>query len=433
MTVAIKAKAKEYLSFLNHLDLGEQFEEIISINKHDFFPLQGWQGIICLIVKDQKQAVYNIDIRYAWDEIIWQQNLIDFTWQTESLHGKENQVNKIIVYLCEQATKLEKEKKFEFLNQHYFAEKYYQSIIHAYIKLPLKHPFILPPISPVVKSQLKLEESESSASATAKQQGGLRVQSLKKIRDENKPLVSIITVVFNGGKYLEQTIQSVINQAYKNWEFIIIDGNSQDNTLEIIKKYEKYIDYWLSEPDRGIYNAMNKGWNLSTGDYILYLGSDDILLNLPTQALNQAWQTHQDIVYGNVLMANGRIFNSIYSATLMFRCTVHHQGLFVRRNLFAHSPFDEQYKHYADFDLNQKMYKQKCTAVKADKDIIVSIFRIEGASSRGKDRQKKKILRKELIAVIKNNFGWLAVIICLVYGKFFGIYYKLSQIIKQKL
>ena len=93
--------------------------------------------------------------------------------------------------------------------------------------------------------------------------------------NKKKPLVSIITVVYNGEKYLEQTIQSVINQSYKNIEYLIIDGGSTDGTLDIIKKYENNISYWVSEPDRGLYDAMNKGIKLAKGELIGMINSDD--------------------------------------------------------------------------------------------------------------------------------------------------------------
>ncbi len=87
----------------------------------------------------------------------------------------------------------------------------------------------------------------------------------------NLPLVTVITVVLNGMGYLEKTIQSVINQTYPNVEYIIIDGGSTDGTLDIIKKYEDQISYWVSEQDNGIYDAMNKGIDVATGDYIQFL------------------------------------------------------------------------------------------------------------------------------------------------------------------
>ena len=92
---------------------------------------------------------------------------------------------------------------------------------------------------------------------------------------DSLPLVSIITVVYNGEKYLEETIKSVIGQSYPNIEYIIIDGGSMDGTLDIIKKYEHCIDYWVSERDEGIYDAMNKGLTLAFGKFIGILNADD--------------------------------------------------------------------------------------------------------------------------------------------------------------
>jgi len=100
--------------------------------------------------------------------------------------------------------------------------------------------------------------------------------------ENNQPKISIITVVYNGEKFLEQTIQSVLNQTYKNIEYIIIDGGSTDGTVEIIRKYEEKIDYWVSEPDKGIYDAMNKGAKFATGDFINFMNADDIIYNNST-------------------------------------------------------------------------------------------------------------------------------------------------------
>lgn len=109
-----------------------------------------------------------------------------------------------------------------------------------------------------------------------KGEGGLRTRGYSKQSYDGKPLISIVTVVFNGEKYLEETIQSVINQTYDNMEYIIIDGNSTDETISIIKNYEDKVDYWLSERDDGIYDAWNKGLSLATGDWIGFLGADDV-------------------------------------------------------------------------------------------------------------------------------------------------------------
>jgi glycosyltransferase involved in cell wall biosynthesis len=107
-------------------------------------------------------------------------------------------------------------------------------------------------------------------------EGGLRLQERFNVRtDSNLPLISVITVVRNGEKTIEKTIQSVLDQTYNDIEYIIIDGCSSDRTISIIKKYEHKIAYWLSEPDEGIYDAMNKGISLASGDWIHLLNSDD--------------------------------------------------------------------------------------------------------------------------------------------------------------
>ncbi|WP_300978636.1 glycosyltransferase family 2 protein [Flavobacterium sp.] len=95
------------------------------------------------------------------------------------------------------------------------------------------------------------------------------------MKNVEKPLVSIITVVFNNVRTLEQTINSVINQSYRNIEYIIIDGGSTDGSVDVIKKYESQISYWVSEPDKGIYYAMNKGLRIATGNLVSVLSSDD--------------------------------------------------------------------------------------------------------------------------------------------------------------
>lgn len=92
---------------------------------------------------------------------------------------------------------------------------------------------------------------------------------------DNLLLISIITVVYNGEKFLERTIQSVISQTYSNVEYIIVDGGSTDGTLDIIKKYENYIDYWVNEKNKGIYDAMNKSIKLAAGNMTGMLNSDD--------------------------------------------------------------------------------------------------------------------------------------------------------------
>lgn len=173
-----------------------------------------------------------------------------------------------------------------------------------------------------------------------------------------KPKISVVIVTFNSEKVLEDAIQSFINQDYENKELVIIDGKSADGTVGIIKKYAENIGFWSSESDKGIYDAMNKGWKKASGEYILYLGSDDRLLNGGLSALgNNA--NEADIVYGDVkcMHPNGIVKTRLADNPKIIRkrpfCS--HQSLMMKKNLFEHyGGFNCEYKILADFDLIQR-------------------------------------------------------------------------------
>lgn len=115
---------------------------------------------------------------------------------------------------------------------------------------------------------------------------------------------SIIIATFNAAKTLNKALDSVLNQTYQNWECIIVDGASKDDTINIVKEYvQKDTRFrYISEPDKGIYDAFNKGWEMAKGDWIYYLGSDDILLPNGLESLIKGTDTNSyDIIYGNVI------------------------------------------------------------------------------------------------------------------------------------
>ena len=151
------------------------------------------------------------------------------------------------------------------------------------------------------------------------QNGGLRTKGITKTSTPEKPLITVVTVVYNGAATLEQTIQSVVNQTYDNVEYIIIDGASTDGTLDIIKKYEDRIDYWQSEPDKGIYDAMNKGLDLATGDFLIFLGADDLIF-APTTFQNIAMSLidRDKNYYGDVYLNEHRFIYDYKFSKLKF-------------------------------------------------------------------------------------------------------------------
>ena len=117
------------------------------------------------------------------------------------------------------------------------------------------------------------------------------------------PLISVITVSYNAVSTIEDTILSVINQTYTNIEYIIIDGGSADGTVGIIEKYVDRISYWVSEPDKGIYDAMNKGLKVANGDWAIFMGSDDVFFNNKVIMLViERILIPDNIYYGNVIL-----------------------------------------------------------------------------------------------------------------------------------
>lgn len=176
---------------------------------------------------------------------------------------------------------------------------------------------------------------------------------------EERPLISIITVTYQAAQTLDQAIQSVVAQELV-YELIIIDGGSTDDTVRIIRKWEKSIAYWVSEPDKGIYDAMNKGIQQSTGQWLYFLGADDqlapgILATLiPTLVASSAL-----LLYGDVQYDYGQYFRSTFGVKTYLHNTIHHQGTFYRKALFEHFSYDTSLKIIADYELNLIVYLNK--------------------------------------------------------------------------
>jgi glycosyltransferase involved in cell wall biosynthesis len=153
-----------------------------------------------------------------------------------------------------------------------------------------------------------------SEDAKIREEGGLRIKGHIKELSYQIPLISVITVVFNGENYLAETIRSVLNQTYENIEYIIIDGGSSDKTVDIIKKHEGQIDYWVSEKDKGIYDAMNKGIDLSNGEWINFMNAGDNYAdkNVLFSIFGDREKSASDFIYSDTIMArkgSSEIFN----------------------------------------------------------------------------------------------------------------------------
>lgn len=170
------------------------------------------------------------------------------------------------------------------------------------------------------------------------------------------PKISIITVVYNAKDLLEETIKSVISQSYKNVEYLVIDGGSTDGTIEVIKEYEKDISYWISEPDNGIYDAMNKGTKLAHGDYVYFLGAGDIihdvLLDVSTLLIDG-----NTIYYGNVFRNDTlKVYDGKFSPLKLAVKNICHQSIFYPTKVFKQYAYNTKYLMQADYDLNMRCY-----------------------------------------------------------------------------
>jgi len=218
-------------------------------------------------------------------------------------------------------------------------------------------------------------------------EGGLRIKNIIKKTQSNKPLVTIVTAVLNGEKYLEECILSLHAQKYENYEHIIIDGGSTDRTLEIIKKYEDKIDYWYSKKDKGIYDAFNKGMQLANGEYIGFLNSDDYYSSNTLELLENYIKKYpeKDFFFGAVKKHWGILYGykpykihwswGFYSS--------HSTGFFIKTKAAKKvGLYNLNYKYSSDYDYFFRMIvKEKLKGIGTKKDEIFGTFRRGGYSS----------------------------------------------------
>tara|TARA_Y100000590_G_C15736691_1_gene1018776 strand:+ start:1872 stop:2621 length:750 start_codon:yes stop_codon:yes gene_type:complete len=207
------------------------------------------------------------------------------------------------------------------------------------------------------------------------------------MKNKKNPLFSIITVVFNGEKYLEKTIQSVLSQSYKNFEYIIVDGGSTDGTLSIIKKYNKNISKWISENDRGIYDAFNKGMRLSKGDFVCIVNSDDILKKNALKIIRNYIIKYPkiDFIFGSVKKHWG-ILHGYKPHKIKYSWgfySSHSTGFFLKKSSAKKvGYYNIKYKYHADYDYFYRLIvKHKMKGIATRKNEITGIFRRGGFSS----------------------------------------------------
>ena len=265
-----------------------------------------------------------------------------------------------------------------------------------------------------------------------KSEGGFRKQEFGQFGERaTRPMVTIITVVFNNLTHIEKTILSVLNQTFKNKEYIIIDGASSDGTLDLIRKYDSRIDYWQSEPDKGIYDAMNKGLHLANGSYVLFLNSGDLLAD--KEVLSKVFSDpapDADIFYGetNLMEESGKILGTRTDLTtrklpeklswnnMKYGMVVSHQSIFVKRSIAPN--YDLNYRCSADIDW-------VIEALKRSKKIINSHTVISNYLIGGFSIKHQKMSWKERFDIYTKHFGFIKSVFVHVYIVGRSISYKI--------
>lgn len=241
---------------------------------------------------------------------------------------------------------------------------------------------------------------------------------------------SIITINLNNAVGLKKTIESVISQTFPNFEYIVIDGDSNDDSKDIIQQYHNQITYWVSEKDSGIYNAMNKGIKVAKGEFILFLNSGDYLVNERVlEDVAKLIQSDKDICTGDIFLDNGKEIQlyknpDVVSAELMMLRTITHQSTFINTNLFrVYGEYDESFKIVSDwaFFLDMLILKNK----KYQRiPIPVAVFDTSGISMNPTHldlhlKERKQVLERLIPLKIGEHFERYQQIEYLIKGKRF--------------
>jgi glycosyltransferase involved in cell wall biosynthesis len=212
--------------------------------------------------------------------------------------------------------------------------------------------------------------------------GGLRTSGHCK-----KPLISIIVATYNSGKYLEGCLKSILKQNYKNYEIIIIDNQSKDKTLKIIKKYEKKIDLWISEKDKGIFDAMNKGIKHSKGNIISILNSDDIFYPNALKIVSKYFTPNNkiDYLFGTVLKK--KLYSGFRPESIRWRFNIypsHSVGFFVKKKVHNKiGLYNTEYRHSNDYDFFYRLIKKNFFfGARTLRTEVIGKFRDGGFSSK---------------------------------------------------
>ncbi|HEY4379984.1 MAG TPA: glycosyltransferase [Acidobacteriaceae bacterium] len=250
-------------------------------------------------------------------------------------------------------------------------------------------------------------------------EGGRRTHGLART---TPPLVTIITVVFRAKDELAAILNNVFEHDSNDFELIVIDANSKDGTVDLLREWDDKIEYWLSEPDKGIFDAMNKAQAFATGHFLYHQNAGDRLLVFPREELEAARRANLDVVTFPVSVDGTREFRPSCGSRLKWKNTLHHQGTFYRRETFLQ--YDPQYPLLADFDVNQRLLLRGATMKAYDKVIAWHASGGAGESTQG---------YREHCSILRNNFGWPYMALSVTLSEWQGIKARRKAALKRWL
>lgn len=208
---------------------------------------------------------------------------------------------------------------------------------------------------------------------------------------------SIITINYNNSQGLKQTIESVVSQSFSDYEYIVIDGGSKDDSKDVIEDFADRIAFWVSEPDSGIYNAMNKGVSKATGEYCLFLNSGDVLHSNNVLEQIAAGGLDTDLLIGKVRYLNTGQLSSLPDVLTMkhfYSRSLPHPSTFMKRTIFESLHYDESFRIVSDWKLFIEAVIMR-NASYAFSDVVVTDFDTTGISATNKrlvDAERRKVL-----------------------------------------
>lgn len=218
------------------------------------------------------------------------------------------------------------------------------------------------------------------------------------------PKLSIITINLNNAIGLQKTIESIVSQTFTDFEYIIIDGGSTDGSIEVIKTFSDKIKVWVSEPDKGLYNAMNKGILRANGRYCLFINSGDFLVNRNVLLKMFSYDYNEDIIYGDLLIdGKKRSFPEKLSLMFFFQTSLGHPSSLIKKELFSkYGLYNENNKIVSDWEFFINVIINHGCTYRYLKNITISYFNEDGISS-----YNRSILRNEYESVLRRMFPFV--------------------------